>query len=251
MIRFIEDLGIIPNKGKSFENDQSLKQGQKMMEYGRVYNLFNMERMKEIESNTYPSKKDNVKTITESMDTIESSSQSKSNVVLENTLSIHETEFYRLLAEYSNTSKVLTMEMIEHKDSDHTLLFNKLTRLYNSLLSISSLIEKELDNLQSISDKKLAKEFSNKKSKLARRVKKLKENRKKIGEEYLEIEEENMDEEKKREETMKIIEAIVFTIGLIILISLTIYQVFFNTNSFYLYIIFLVIVSILVFYNNS
>ena len=129
MIRFIEDLGIIPNKDKPFENAPSLKQGQQMMEYERVYNFFNMDKMKSIESATYPSKKDKVKSIVETMDTIESTAQHNSKIVLENTISIHEAKFYRLLTEYSNTSKVLAKEMIEHKDSDHSPILKKLTKI--------------------------------------------------------------------------------------------------------------------------
>ena len=130
MIRFIEDLGIIPNKDKPFENDPSLKQGQKMMEYGRVYNFFNLEKMKEIETNTYPSKKYNVKTFVETMDTIESATQNKSKVFLENTLSKHEAEFYRLLTEYSNISKILAKDMLkDNKESQTISLTDKPTSL--------------------------------------------------------------------------------------------------------------------------
>ena len=239
MIRFIEDLGIIPNKGKSVENDPSLKQGQKMMEYGRIYNFFNMNRIRGIESNTYPSKKHSVKTIVETMDTIESKYQDNSKIVLENTISAHEAEFYRVLAEYSNTSKVLAKEMIEQKDADHTLLLKKLTKLYDSLLSISSLIEKELNTLQNVSDNGLAIDFANKKNELETHVKKLKNDREKLGEDYLTID----DDEK--------IKNIAYVIGLIIIVSISLNQIFYKRNNFYLYVIFLTVVAIIAISNNS
>ena len=37
VLSFLNDLGIIPNEGTGLENDSNLLQGQKYMEYGRVY----------------------------------------------------------------------------------------------------------------------------------------------------------------------------------------------------------------------
>ena len=37
VVSFLHDLGIIPNETTGLENDHNLLQGQKFMEYGRVY----------------------------------------------------------------------------------------------------------------------------------------------------------------------------------------------------------------------
>ena len=241
MIRFIEDLGIIPNKGKPFENDPNLKQGQKMMEYGRIYNFFNMNKIREIESDTYPSKKDNVKTIVETMETIESTSQGKSKIVLENAISTHEAEFYRLLGEYSNTNKLLEKEMLENDEADHKVLITKVTKLYDSLISISSVIENEFTLLQTISDKKLADDFVKKKDELAEQLKKLKKDREEKKANF-EIHEE--------EEKINKFKTFGLGFGFIILILMIIHQILYEVNIFSLYIIFLAIVSIVAIDNN-
>lgn len=170
MIRFIEDLGIIPNKGKSFENDPSLKQGQKMMEYGRMYTFFNTSRMKKLENDTYPSK--NKKYIESATDYCGSSGNSA--VVLKHTISANEQKFYKALYEYSNTSKILEREMVERKDTDHRALRKTLTDQYNDLIAISSVIEQDLDLIQTCSDKELEADFAKRKNDLAVHIKKLK-----------------------------------------------------------------------------
>ena len=180
MIRFVEDLGIVPNKDKPFVNDPSLKQGQKMMEYERIYTFFNMNRINRLETGTYPSKKDKVKTIVETMESIESASKSNSAIVPtnnNNTLSINEQKFYKKFTEFLNTSKLLEKEIIEHKDADQTLLCETLGKQYESLIDISTLIEKELDFVQPSSDKKLAVDFAKKKNDLDLHIKKLKKSR--------------------------------------------------------------------------
>jgi len=253
MIRFIEDLGIIPNKNKPFENLPSLKQGQKMMEYERVYNFYNTNKIRDIEKRTYPSKNDRVKSIIETMDTIESTAQNNSKIALENNLSTHEKEFYRLLVDYSITHKMLENEMIQNKDSDHSQILKKLQKLYDSIISISSVIEKEIDQLQAVSDKKLANEFANKKYKLENYLKKIKKTKEpKKKKETKETEDiEDTEEPPTDNKSYDTITHFAYTIGFIILISLTIHQILYKINNFYLYVIFLTVVAIMAIYNNS
>jgi len=250
MIRFIEDLGIIPNRDKSFENDPSLKQGQKMMEYERTYSFFNMNRIRKLETDTYPSKKDNIKTIVETMESIESASHPNSAVIANNdTFSKNEQKFYKALNEYSNTSKLLEREMIERNEDDHSLLNQSLETQYNSLISISSCIERELGIFQKCSDKGLSDDFERRKNDLALHISKLKNScgrRKPRGcngspcgcngspcdcngnkRNY-----------------------ILITIIISIIVLIFIYQILYGTNDHYLYIIFLIILVIVSILNN-
>ena len=180
MIRFIEDLGIVPNKGKPFEHDPSLKQGQKMMEYERIYTFFNTNRIKNLELKTYPSKKHNVKTIVETMESIESASKDNntSDIVIKNTPSLNEQKFYKLLSEYSNTSKMSEREMIENNGTVH-LFHETLEKQYDNLLSISSVIEKELnpDKMSSDNNNNMIDELLKRKYELAFHLNKLKKSR--------------------------------------------------------------------------
>lgn len=234
MIRFIEDLGIVPNKDKPVGNWPSLKQGQKMKEYERTYTFFNMNRIRKLETDTYPSKKDNVKTIVETMESIESANKANSATVLNNTLSANEQKFYKALAEYSNTIKMLERETAEHKDSGlgHSILCETLGKQYEAILSISSLIEKELELVQS-SNKELGDEFTKRKHDLTIHIEKLKQSREKLcgG---------------KEREFVIDIETIPinFIIFIIFCIIVFIYQILYEKNTFYVYLVFLIIAII-------
>ncbi len=244
MIRFIEDLGIVPNKGMSFENDASLKQGQKMMEYERIYTFFNTNRMRKLENNTYPSKKDNVKTIVETMESIESATRDNSAIVLKNnnTLSINEQKFYKALTEYSTTSKMLEREMAEHKEDDHSLLCEILRKQYESLIDVSTLVENDLDFVQTSSDKMLADDFAKRKHELALHIKKLKKSRgKKCGR-----------KETKGDTDEATAAPAIIIAAIMISIIIFIYQIVYGKN---IYIIFLIVVALiyiyLSIYNNN
>ena len=62
VVSFIQDLGIIPNKGTGLEDDPNLLQGQEFMEYERMYNSKVEPRLKKIESTGIPGVKSEIET---------------------------------------------------------------------------------------------------------------------------------------------------------------------------------------------
>jgi len=108
-LSFLNDLGIIPNEGTGLENDSNLLQGQKYMEYGRVYEKSVEPHLKNLQMTSIP----NVSSFVEGMhgeNSVKSiSPMSKSEI------SQNENEFNKTMIEYSSLYKQLT----EHGHVEH------------------------------------------------------------------------------------------------------------------------------------
>jgi hypothetical protein len=141
VLSFINDLGIIPNEGTGLENDSNLLQGQKYMEYGRVYQKSIEPHLQNLQMTSLP----NVGSVIEGMKTTKSSySMSKSEI------SNNENDFNKTMIEYSETYKQLS----EHGHIKHNSRHNKelniklLKRLENlnkKLIYLSEQIVKEVE----------------------------------------------------------------------------------------------------------
>jgi hypothetical protein len=141
VLSFLNDLGIIPNEGTGLENDSNLLQGQKYMEYGRVYEKSIEPHLKNLQMTSLP----NVGSVIEGMKAVKSaSSTSKSEI------SSNENEFNKTMIEYSATYKQLSDHgHIEHnskhnKDLNIKLL-KKLENLNKKLIYLSEQIVKEVE----------------------------------------------------------------------------------------------------------
>jgi hypothetical protein len=112
VLSFLNDLGIIPNEGTGLENDSNLLQGQKYMEYGRVYEKSIEPHLKNLQMTSLP----NVGSVIEGMKAVKSaSSTSKSEI------SSNENEFNKTMIEYSATYKQLS----DHGHIEHNSKHNK------------------------------------------------------------------------------------------------------------------------------
>lgn len=142
VISFLNDLGIIPNEGTGLENDINLLQGQKYMEYGRVYE-------KSIEPHLHQLQKtDLIDSVIETMDG--HNSVKSSAYTSKNEMSSNEKKFNKIMVEYSLTYKLL----MEERNSHHPIknnkihLLKKLEELNKKLIYLSQQIVKEVDSTQ-------------------------------------------------------------------------------------------------------
>jgi len=141
VLSFINDLGIIPNEGTGLENDINLLQGQKYMEYGRVYQKSIEPHLQKLQMTSLP----NVASVIEGMKAVKSaSSTSKSEI------SSNENDFNKTMIEYSEIYKQLSQHgQIEH-NSKHNKelnikLLKKLEFLNKKLIYLSEQIVKEVE----------------------------------------------------------------------------------------------------------
>ena len=75
---FLKDLGIIPNKGTSYEKDPALNQGQEFMDFNRMYRRKEGKNLKALQVTSMPG----IDSIVENMQNMRSStSQSKKSIV--------------------------------------------------------------------------------------------------------------------------------------------------------------------------
>ena len=99
VLSFLNDLGIIPNEGSGLENNSNLLQGQKYMEYGRVYQKSIEPHLNNLQITSLP----NVDSVIEGMHAVKSSS-----AISKTELSSYENEFNKTMLEYSFIYKQLS-----------------------------------------------------------------------------------------------------------------------------------------------
>ena len=131
VLSFLNDLGIIPNEGTGLENDSNLLQGQKYMEYGRVYQKSIEPHLQNLQMTSLP----NVGSVVEGMKAVKSSA-----AISKSELSRNEKEFNKTMIDYSATYKQLS----EHGHIDIKLL-KKLENLNKKLIYLSEQIVKEVE----------------------------------------------------------------------------------------------------------
>lgn len=141
VLSFLNDLGIIPNEGTGLENDSNLLQGQKYMEYGRVYQKSVEPHLQNLQMTSLP----NVTSVIEGMKAVKSaSSTSKSEI------SSNENEFNKTMIDYSSTYKQLSEHGHIKHNSNHNKelnikLLKKLENLNKKLIYLSEQIVKEVE----------------------------------------------------------------------------------------------------------
>jgi len=141
VLSFLNDLGIIPNEGTGLENDSNLLQGQKYMEYGRVYQKSIEPHLQNLQMTSLP----NVSSVIEGMNAVKSSS-----AISKSEISSNENEFNKTMIEYSATYKQLSEHGHIQHNSKHNKdlnikLLKKLEHLNKKLIYLSEQIVKEVD----------------------------------------------------------------------------------------------------------
>ena len=112
LLSFLNDLGIIPNKGKSYEKDPSLNQGQEYMDFNKMYNREIAPKLNAFQNTGMQG----VQTIVESMHGETSAQKNNSKAPVSNSSKL-EDEFNKTLVEYNSTYK-LFMESILNKERE-------------------------------------------------------------------------------------------------------------------------------------
>lgn len=106
LISFLHDLGIVPNEGTGLEKDPNLLQGQKYLEYGRMYASQVRPELALLQVTSIPGISSVVETLQGNDSTGAANRAATSNV------SDIETDFNKTLSEYSATYRLLTQEML-------------------------------------------------------------------------------------------------------------------------------------------
>ena len=141
VLSFINDLGIIPNEGTGLENDSNLLQGQKYMEYGRVYQKSIEPHLQNLQMTSLP----NVGSVIEGMKAVKSSAATSKLEISNN-----ENEFNKTMIEYSATYKQLSehghiQHNSQHNKNLNIKLLKKLENLNKKLIYLSEQIVKEVE----------------------------------------------------------------------------------------------------------
>ena len=107
LISFLHDLGIVPNEGTGLEKDPNLLQGQKYMEYARLYASEVRPELKLLQVTSIPG-------VTSIIETLQGNdSTGAANQVTTSTVSDIENDFNKTLSEYSATHRSFSQEMLE------------------------------------------------------------------------------------------------------------------------------------------
>jgi hypothetical protein len=144
VLSFLNDLGIIPNEGTGLEKDINLLQGQKYMEYSRVYNKSVEPHLKNLQMTSLP----NVTSVIEGM---HADNSVNSRAPMSKTeISKNENEFNKTMIEYSSIYKQLSEQghMPHNRIHDKELnikLLKKLDYLNKKLINLSEQIVKEVE----------------------------------------------------------------------------------------------------------
>ena len=148
VISFLNDLGIIPNKGSGWENNQNLLQGQKFKEYERKYMNLAKPHLLRLQQPLVPQ----ISTITEAMQDLDSS-MGKSQGYVNSMPSSAENIFNQTMAKYSLIYQTLSDENIKkQKDKDYkidTTLTGQLDALNKQLIEQAKQINDEMLNMRS------------------------------------------------------------------------------------------------------
>lgn len=107
---FLNDLGIIPNKGTSYEKDPALNQGQEFMDFNRMHKRKEGKKLDALQVTTMPG----VNSIVENMQNMrQSTSESKKSVVTK-----LENEFNKTLAEYDVVYRQFSEDILKTNAKD-------------------------------------------------------------------------------------------------------------------------------------
>ena len=104
ILSFLNDLGIIPNEGTGLENNSNLLQGQKFMEYSRVYQKSIEPHLIKLQMTSLP----NVESIIEGMH--QDNSVKSLMVTSKSEMSTNEKDFNKTMIEYSSIYKQISEE---------------------------------------------------------------------------------------------------------------------------------------------
>lgn len=110
LLSLFNDLGIIPNKGTSYEKDPALNQGQQFMDYNRMYHRQEGKKLNALQITSIPG----VNSIVENMDTKKHRAEKHKNSRVSNL----EKEFNRTLAEYDVVYKQFSEEVLKTNKND-------------------------------------------------------------------------------------------------------------------------------------
>jgi hypothetical protein len=197
VISFLHDLGIIPNEGTGLEKNENLLQGQKYMEYGRVYAKSVHPHLARLQTTSSPE----LESIVEGLNTLlpQGSINGMSingmsingmsingmsvngmsvngmsvNGMSVNGMSVNETEFNKTLNEYSLTYKTLNEDILQKKQYNEVKnkgVMEKLGKLNKKLIMLAEKISNELNHLPA---SPLNKSISNKQAQLKSYIKQL------------------------------------------------------------------------------
>ncbi len=149
VVSFLNDLGIIPNEGTGLENDINLLQGQKYMEYSRVYEKSIEPHLINLQMTSLP----NVDSVIEGMKAVKSASYTSKSEISNN-----ENEFNKTMIEYSSTYKQLFEHGYIQHNSQHNKelnikLLKKLEYLNKKLIYLSEQIIKEVERATELNKK--------------------------------------------------------------------------------------------------
>lgn len=111
-ISFLNDLGIIPNKGTSYEKNASLNQGQEFMDFNRMHKRSN----KKISNNMQKTCLPGVTTIVENMENMSSSKMANKKRV-----TALEKEFNKTIAEYDVVYRQFSEQIIKSNKHDREI----------------------------------------------------------------------------------------------------------------------------------
>jgi len=107
LVKFLNDLGIISNKGTAVENDPNLLQGQEFMEFGRLYADEVRPHLAALQITSIPG----VSSIMETLDDSDSTATTTKNIAADVTKL--EDEFNKTLTEYTNTYQELSDSLLK------------------------------------------------------------------------------------------------------------------------------------------
>jgi hypothetical protein len=172
VVSFLHDLGIIPNEATGLENDHNLLQGQRFMEYGRVYASAARPHLQLLEISSSPE-------INSIVETFNDDNSMISNKTVDNSsISGIEKEFNRTLNKYTAAYKNFTETTLNGKNSKEVIqsYFSNLQRLNDKLISLAKAMGNELV----VKDKNLKGGLDNHQLKLKTYISKLNEDRRNI-----------------------------------------------------------------------
>ena len=143
ILSFLNDLGIIPNEGTGLENNSNLLQGQKFMEYSRVYQKSIEPHLIKLQMTSLP----NVESIIEGMH--QDNSVKSLMVTSKSEMSTNEKDFNKTMIEYSSIYKQISEEPlhphIRHNKELNLKLLKRLSELNKKLIYLSEQIVKDVE----------------------------------------------------------------------------------------------------------
>lgn len=115
-ISFLNDLGIVPNKGTNMEGNPGLSQGSSFMDFNRMYHRNTEPKVKALQTSGI----EGIETVTEAMQADDNITR-KSTDVASNSVSSIEIEFNKTLVDYNTTYRSFAEEIIKKAKADKDL----------------------------------------------------------------------------------------------------------------------------------